>query len=233
MCGRITLSSAPHALAETFFLDRVPEVEPRFNISPGQEIGAVVAGAESTGRLFRMLGWGLVPPGTRDPRTGPKLINARSETVAEKQSFADSFAARRCLIPVTGFYEWKKEGTVRQPYLFRRKDGGLFALAGLWADWEYPGGQALHTCTILTTAANSLMRPIHHRMPAILPAEQWKFWLDLPAQKADLLLEMLNPSPSGDLLAHPVTPRMNRPDFDGPECLDPVRNDRGGQLPLF
>jgi putative SOS response-associated peptidase YedK len=233
MCGRITLSSAPHALAETFFLDQVPDVEQRFNISPGQEIGAVVANPESTGHRYRMLNWGLVPPGTPDPRTGPKLINARSETVAQKRSFADSFASRRCLIPVTGFYEWKKEGTIRQPYLFRRKDSGLFALAGLWASWEYPGGQAMDTCTVLTTGANALMRRVHHRMPAILPAKDWKFWLDLPAQKADLLLAMLQPAPADELLAHPVTPRMNRPDFDGPECLEPVRNDHGGQLPLF
>ena len=106
-------------------------------------------------------------------------------------------------------------------------------LAGLWANWEYPGGRTLTTCTILTTGANALMRRVHHRMPVILPRKDWKFWLDLTPGKADLLQEMLRPAPADELLAHPVTPGVNSPDFDGPECLDPVRDDRGGQLPLF
>ena len=233
MCGRIVLTAAPHALAETFFLDQVPEVEPRFNICPGQEVGAVLVHPDSAGRRFRILQWGLVPPGGGRPDMGPRLVNARSETVAQKRSFANSFATRRCLIPVTGFYEWKKMGTARQPYLFRRKDSGLFALAGLWASWEYPGSKTRKSCTILTTSANSLMRPIHHRMPVILPRDDWKFWLDLPGDKADLLLAMLQPAPADELLAHPVSRRVNRSDFDGPECLEPVQNDGGGQLPLF
>ena len=233
MCGRIVLSAAPAALAETFRLDQVPEVEPRFNLSPEQDIGAVLAGPGSTGWRFRLLRWGLVPPHSRNPSFTPRLINARSETVAQKRSFADSFAARRCLIPVTGFYEWKKEGTIRQPYLFRRKDGGLFALAGLWSSWEYPGGKTRESCTILTTAANALMRPIHHRMPAILARGDWKFWLDLPGEKVDLLQEMLKPDPTGELLAYRVSRRVNRPEFDRPECLDPAPDEDSGQLPLF
>ena len=232
MCGRIVLSAPPHALAETFLLDQVPEVEPRFNISPGQDVAVVLPDPGTDCHRFRMLNWGLVPPHSRDPRSGPRLINARSETVAQKRSFADSFAARRCLIPVTGFYEWKKEQG-RQPYLFRRKDGGLFALAGLWSSWEYPGGKTLESCTILTTAANTLMRPIHHRMPAILPPADWKFWLDLPPKKADLLQEMLKPAPAGELLTHRVSRQVNHAEFDRPECLDPAPDENSGQLPLF
>ena len=233
MCGRISLSTAPHALAETFFLDQVPEVEPRFNISPGQDIGAVLPNSGSDGNRFRLLGWGLTPP--RSPRSepAPRLINARSETVAQKKSFAESFAVRRCLIPVTGFYEWKKVGQTRQPYLFRRRDSGLFALAALWSTWEYPGRRSQKNCTILTTQANALMRPVHHRMPVILAARDWKKWLDLPGEKADLLLDLLKPDETDELLTHPVNRRVNSPDFDEPGCLEPLRDESGGQLPLF
>lgn len=232
MCGRINLTAAPHALAETFFLDQVPVVEPRYNISPGQDIGAVTPDPDSRGRLFRPLRWGLIPPGERSLQPGPRLINARSETVNTKRSFADSFAHRRCLVPVTGFYEWKKTPKGPRPYLFRRPDAGLFALAGLWSRWERPGGAIEDSCTILTTAANSLMRPIHHRMPVILPAGDWDFWLDLDPEKADLLLDRLRPAEPDSLVRHPVTPRVNRPDFDEPACLEPVAED-DGQLQLF
>ncbi len=233
MCGRVVLSAAPHALAETFLLDQVPELEPRFNISPGQDLGAVIPDKTSGGRRFKVLEWGLVPPHNQDSRSGPRLINARSETVAQKKSFADSFANRRCLIPVSGFYEWKKVGPLRKPYLFRRKDNGLFALAGLWSNWEYPGGSSRQSCTILTTEANSLMRPIHHRMPVILPQNDWKFWLDLPPEKADLLLARLKPAPIENWLAHRVSRQVNHPGFDKPECLTPVQDENSGQLPLF
>ena len=233
MCGRINLTSAPHVLAETFFLDHVPDISPRFNICPGQNIGAVLAAPDSPGRRFRLMQWGLIPTNTRRPDDGPRLINARSETVAEKKSFAESFALRRCLVPVTGFYEWKKSGSGRQPYLFRRRDGEPFALAGLWSRWERPGEKSGETCTILTTSANSLMRPIHHRMPVVLPAADWKFWLDLPAEKVDLLHQMMKPAPAGDLVTHPVSREVNRPDFDDPRCLEPVRDEGDDQLALF
>ncbi len=180
-----------------------------------------------------MLRWGLVPPHSQGTRSGPRLINARSETVAQKQSFADSFAKRRCLIPVNGFYEWKKQEQVRQPYLFRRKDSGLFALAGLWSSWEYPGSCTQESCAILTTAANALMRPVHHRMPVILPAEVWKFWLDLSLEKTDLLQEIMQAPATGELVAHRVSQRVNHPEFNGPECLDPAPDENSNQLHLF
>lgn len=233
MCGRINLTSAPHALAETFFLDEVPDLVPRYNISPGQDIAAVLPGQPGSGRVLRPLRWGLLPPRRPDEQAGPRLINARAETVAQKSSFAESFAQRRCLIPVTGFYEWKKSGSIRQPFLFRRRDHGLFALAGLWSRWEYPGGRREENGTILTCAANALMRPIHHRMPVLLPAHDWAAWLDTPADQADRLQAVLLPAPSGELVAHPVSRRVNRPEFDEPACLEPVPEEGDNQLALF
>lgn len=233
MCGRINLTSAPHALAETFFLDEVPDLVPRYNISPGQEIAAVLPGGPGAGRLFRPLMWGLHPPRRPGEESGPRLINARAETVARKTSFAESFRERRCLIPVTGFYEWKKNGALRQPFLFRRRDHGLFALAGLWSRWEFPGGRREENGTILTCAANSLMRPVHHRMPVILPPSAWSAWLDSPAHEADGLQELLQPATPGELVAHPVTRRVNRPEFDDPACLEPVPEEGDNQLALF
>ncbi len=233
MCGRIILTSAPHVLAEKFFLDMVPDLMPRFNIAPTSDIAAVVPNPRSEGRLLKMFRWGLVPPWSPGPEVGAKMINARSETVLEKPSFREGFTSRRCLVPVDGFYEWQKRDGIKQPFLFRKKDRGILALAGLWAHWEYPGGRQLNTCTILTTAANSTMRPIHHRMPVILPEKDWKIWLDLPPDKAETLTEMLQPCAADILLAHPVTTRVNSPAFDTPECLTPVWDDPRGQMNMF
>ncbi len=233
MCGRIVLSSAPHVLAEKFFLDMVPDLLPRYNIPPTTNIAGIVPNPSSAGRLVRMFRWGLVPPWSTGPEVGPKMINARSETVRDKPSFHAAFASRRCLVPVDGFYEWQKRGKVRQPFLFRRRDGDLMALAGLWEKWEYPGGRLLESCTILTTAANSVMRPVHHRMPVILPAGDWKLWLDLENDQTEQLTSLLQPCPPEILTAHPVSTRVNKPDFDRPECLEPIWDDPGGQMNLF
>lgn len=233
MCGRIVLSSAPHQLAERFFLDMVPELQPRFNLSPGQDIAAVVANPNSEGRLIQMLKWGLELPWKQGRQNGPKLINARSETVLEKPAFHDAFRQRRCLIPVDGFYEWKKRSNGRQPFYFSAKDKQPLALAGIWSSHEYPGNHLVSSCSILTTDANSLMRPVHHRMPAILPESDWKFWLDLPADKAEDLLALLKPLPSDLLMAWPVSRKVNSPAFDQPQCIEPIWDDQGGQLNLF
>ncbi len=233
MCGRIILSSAPHVLAEKFFLDMVPDLLPRYNIAPASDIAGVVTNPHSDGRLVKMFRWGLVPPWNPGPEVGAKMINARSETVLEKPSFREAFTSRRCLIPVDGFYEWQKRDGAKQPYLFWRKDRSVFALAGLWERWEYPGDRKLETCTILTTTANSTMRPIHHRMPVVLPEKDWKIWLDLSPDKAGQLTKLLRPCAADVLLAHPVTRLVNKPDFDQPECLLPVWDDPQGQMNLF
>ena len=233
MCGRIVLSVAPHRIAEEFFLDMVPEILPRYNIAPTQDIAAVLPNPHSAGNLVQKLRWGLVPHWSQGPDPAARLINARSETVMDKSSFRDSFRERRCLIPVNGFYEWQKRDGTPQPFLFQRRDKGLFALAGIWDRWEYPGGRQLNSCTILTTAANPVMRPIHHRMPVILPRRDWEMWLRLEPAQAETLTGLLKPLAGDDLLAAPVTRAVNRPDFDEPRCLEPIWDDPGGQLNLF
>ncbi len=136
-------------------------------------------------------------------------------------------------MPVNGFYEWQKDGRSSRPYLFRRRDHDVFALAGIWERWEYPGQQVLETCSILTTAANAVMRPIHHRMPVILPEADWRLWFDLDEARQEAVAALLRPAPADLLIAHPVTPRVNSPAFDDPACLEPVDDDRKGQLNLF
>lgn len=232
MCGRIVLSSAPHVLAETFYLDVVPDLAPRWNIAPGTDIAAVVPNPDSPGNLVRMLRWGLVPPWDRDDGL-PQLINARAETVLAKPAFREAFRRRRCLVPVDGFYEWRKRDGRSQPFLFRARDGRPFALAGLWEPREQPGDRRFDTGAIITTEANALMRPVHHRMPVILPAAAWKIWLGAPAAEAENLLPLLQPAPAGLLLSHPVTARIGNPAFEGPECVAPVEDESTGQLNLF
>lgn len=233
VCGRILLTSAPHILVEKFYLDQVPDLLPRYNISPNQDIAAVMPNPNSAGRIIRMLQWGLLPPWSKERDKSPKLINARSETVMQKPSFREAFSQRRCLIPVNGFYEWQPRPGGNQPFLFHRKDNGLMALAGLWERWEYPGGKSLESCSILTTKANAMMRPIHHRMPVVLPENDWKIWLEMPPEKANQLLELLIPAPMGMLLSHPVTRQVGNPAFDSPEALEPIWDDQGGQMNLF
>lgn len=233
MCGRIVLTSAPHVLAETFYLDVVPELGPRWNIAPGTDIAAVVPNPASPGNLVRMLRWGLVPPWDRGDGGAPQLINARAETVLDKPAFREAFRHRRCLVPVDGFYEWRKRDGRSQPFHFRARDGRPFALAGVWEPREQPGGRLFETGAILTTEANALMRPVHHRMPVILPASTWKIWLGAAAGEAENLLSLLQPAPAELLLSHPVTPKVGNPVFDGPECVEPVEDERTGQLNLF
>ena len=233
MCGRVVLSSAPHQLAERFYLDKVPQLIPRFNISPGQDIPAVILNPQSDGHMVHLLKWGLELPWKEGVQKGPKLINARSETILDKPAFRDSFRQRRCLVPADGFYEWQKRGSAKQPFYFSAKDGKTMALAGIYATQEYPGGHVVQSCSILTTAANSLMRPVHHRMPVILPQEDWRFWLGLPPEKVESLQELLKPLPSELIQSWPVSREVNSPQHDSPQCVEPIWDDQGGQLNLF
>jgi len=233
MCGRIALASAPHELAERFFLDEIPELMPRYNIGPGQDIPVVVPNPQTEGRLVRLLKWGLEPPWQQGRPVTTRLFNARGETVLEKPVFRESFLQRRCLVPVDGFFEWQKRPDGRQPFYFSAKDRKPMALAGIWETREYPGGHRVGSCSILTVAANSLMRPVHHRMPVILPEADWKFWLDLPREKTETLLSLLKPLPAELLQSWPVSREVNRSDCDDPHCVEPVWDNRGGQLNLF
>ncbi len=232
MCGRIVLTSPPRDIAEVFALGDIPGIKPRFNIPPGGPIAAILAEPTNRDRVLRLLSWGLVPTGPRHTGEAPRLINARAESITRKNTFAASFAHRRCLIPVNGFYEWKQQAGKAQPFLIRRTDRGLFALAGIWDRWEFPGGKVQDSCAIITTAAAEFMKAIHHRMPAIIRPEHWQTWLTAPADQAGTCEKFLGPA-SPELITHPVDPRVGDPGFDGPECLAPWRGGHDGQLDLF
>lgn len=231
MCGRIVLTTAPGELAAAFALAEEPPLAPRYNIAPTQPVVAVRRRTDGR-RTGDLCSWGLVPPWSRDPRVGAKMFNARSETVDQKPSFREAFARRRCLVPVTGFYEWARTGGQSSPHYFSARDGGLLGLAGLWERWEYPGGDVLETCSVLTTAANRLMRRVHHRMPVIIPPAEHQHWLD-PAAQLDHLMPLLAPAPEDTLRSWPVAPLVNRVANDGPQLIAPVHDDPPDQLNLF
>jgi putative SOS response-associated peptidase YedK len=232
MCGRITLKAPAGEIAAQFELVEPPALEPRYNIAPTQPVLAVRRG-EGGLRRGEMLRWGLIPPWSPDPSVGAKMFNARSETVTEKPAFREAFAGRRCLLPVDGFYEWRKQGAARQPFYFSAQDGRLLALAGLWERWEYPGGEVIQSCSILTTAANALMKRIHHRMPVILSGEARARWLETDPARAETLLPLLRPAPDRLLRQWPVSPRVGDVRNDGPQLIDPLHDDPPDQLNLF
>lgn len=232
MCGRIVLKAPARQVAQEFDLATVADFAPRYNIAPTQPVAAVLAGADGR-RVLRRMQWGLIPPWSRDPRDGGRMFNARSETVAEKPAFREAFATRRCLVPVDGFYEWRRHGQERQPFYFTEADGRLLALAGVWARWEYPGGETIESCSVLTTTANALMSPIHHRMPVIIPPDARQPWLTTPAAAATQLMSLLAPSPAGLLRMHAVAPAVNRVGHDGPELIAPIEPPAPRQLGLF
>ncbi len=197
-----------------------PDLQPRYNIPPSQPILAV---RELDGvRAAAMLRWGLIPFWSKDPKIGYKLSNARSETAAEKPSFRAAFKARRCIIPATGFYEWKRAGTAKIPHFIRLRSGAPMAMAGLWESWQpSDGSEPLETCTILTTGPNELMADIHHRMPVLLPPQEWDDWL-APNAEREYLRSLMVPYKADEMEAHPVSTRVNSARNDGPDLVEAV-----------
>lgn len=218
MCGRFALFAAGDELAERFRLSEAPLLDARYNLAPTQKIAAMRA-ADGGGELV-FLRWGLIPSWAKDAAIGNKLLNARCETVADKPSFRSAFRQRRCLIPASGFYEWKKESAQRkQPYFIHARDGGVLAFAGLWEQWHDPSGNRLETCTILTTQANELMRPLHERMPVIVDPSADDLWLNSSAS-AEALSELFASYPSERMAAYPVGSWVSNPRHEGPRCLE-------------
>jgi putative SOS response-associated peptidase YedK len=199
MCGRFTLRTPLTVLMHHFNIDARPDqqqvlFEPRYNIPPTVDV-PVVRFADGH-RTLSLMRWGLLPSWTKDPKKAPLLNNARAESVAEKPSFRTAFKKRRCLIPVDGFYEWKTIGKAKQPYYFHRQDERPFAFAGLWEAWN-----EIESCTIITTDANEVMAPIHHRMPVVLVPNDYKEWLDPEASELE---KLLIPCPADELICYPV-----------------------------
>jgi putative SOS response-associated peptidase YedK len=220
MCGRFTLTASPDALTGFFGLADVPPLEPRYNIAPTQQVFAVRPD-QAGHRQGGLLKWGLIPSWANDPGIGNRMLNARSETAADKPSFRSALRKRRCLIAASGFFEWQKAGAKKQPYYVRSRDGGPLAFAGLWERWD-KGEGPVESCTILTNEANGLMRPLHDRMPVILDARDFDRWLDPATQDADEVAPLLVPCPEDVLTAYPVSTWVNSPRNQGPKCVEAI-----------
>ena len=234
MCGRFTLRTPAEELARLFTDLHCPDLvrpdgglfRPRYNIAPTQNVLAVRAATHDPGQSVQgcecvPLRWGLIPNWSKS-LTGPPLFNARSETVAEKPSFRTAFRRRRCLIPADGFYEWQAlTPKQKQPQYITLRTGQPFALAGLWETWQPPDGSRVESCTILTTAANAFMQPLHDRMPVILSPAEFAPWLDPALTAPEQLLPMLDQYPADEMTAYPVSTLVNSVRNDSPELIIP------------
>ena len=222
MCGRFTLTVSPDELRLAFPDFDIPgDLPPSYNIAPSQPIPVVPNEKKPALTFFR---WGLVPSWSKDEKFGGyNLINARAETVAEKPSFRSSFRRRRCLILADGFYEWKKNpGASKTPYFISLKDREPFGFAGLWDEWISPHGDPLRSACIITTEPNPLVKPIHNRMPVILPRESHQRWLQPREGDTRALQVLLEHYPAHRLKAYPVSPYVNSPGNNSPRCIEPA-----------
>ncbi len=218
MCGRFALIVDAAVLADVFEVDPPGGHQPRFNIAPTQTVPVVRTGEEGR-RECEMVRWGLIPSWAKDEKMGARMINARGETVAEKPSFRSAARTRRCLIPATGFYEWVKTDSGKQPHFIHFHDGRLFAFAGLWDRWSKGNTGPLDTCTIITTTPNQLIAQMHERMPVILQPADFAEWLKPEPLAADRLKELVAPHPADEMEAYPVSTFVNKPVNDTQECM--------------
>jgi putative SOS response-associated peptidase YedK len=213
MCGRFYLTATPAQIKKQFKLDKVAPLTPRYNIAPTQSTPIVVA--EGNGRGLHISRWGLVPSWSHDLSHGARMINARAETVEEKASYRKAFQSRRCLVPASGFYEWQRQGTHKQPYKISLLRGTLMAFAGLWETWEPEDSDPVESFTIITTEASKLVSEVHDRMPVIIAPADYNLWLTASPATAK---ELLVPYTRG-LTLTPVSARVNN-----------VQNDDAGLI---
>jgi putative SOS response-associated peptidase YedK len=190
----------------------------RYNIAPTQEV-PIVRQTDGQRRLS-LARWGLIPSWADDPKIGNRMINARSEEIAAKPAFRGAIKSRRCLIPADGFFEWRKEGSRKQPYYIRLRDERPFAFAGLWERWNKSDGPPIESCTILTTTANDTLKPLHDRRPVILSPNDYGVWLDAGVTDPTKLNYLYEPYPGDELLASPCNPVVNSAKSDCPECIE-------------
>jgi putative SOS response-associated peptidase YedK len=235
MCGRFSAAFSFREIKVHWNLYGDLSFEPRYNIAPSQSVPVIVRNGDHN--EAKLMKWGLVPSWAPDPSIGNRMINARAETLLEKPSFRNLVAQRRCLIPADGFYEWRREGNRKVPVWIHLKKKEPFAFAGLWDSWRNPQeGDVLNTFTIITTEPNSLLRPIHNRMPVIYDAAMGRQWLEHSFDRAMTLAAVLRPWPSEFMEAWDVSPMVNSPENDAPECIRPVSGLQGHQneqLPLM
>lgn len=217
MCGRFVRYSSLHDLAQEFHTaEPVFDLPPSYNIAPSRSV-AIAAG--NGGTRLASCTWGYLPSWAKDPSTGYRMINARAESVADKPSFRQAFSSDRILVLADGFYEWKKDGKTKRPYYISLKSGKPFGFAGLRSMWKGPGGDERCTCTIITTGPNSLLAPIHDRMPAIIPKKDEEAWLDPRIRDRDALLGLLRPCDPAAMKCYAVSDLVNSPSHDSPDLL--------------
>jgi putative SOS response-associated peptidase YedK len=236
MCGRFVSASSPERIAEYFGAAFEGEtLGENYNVAPTNDIYGIVAGPDGQPRL-EVFHWGLIPVWAKEAKVGYKMINARAETLTSKPAYKGVFKKTRCIIPMDGFYEWKagqpggpltKTGKpAKQPMYINRLDGEPLAVAGLWSAWRDPAGDPstdwLHSATVVTTSANGTMRPIHDRMPVILPQSAWETWLDPQNQDLEVLSGLLLPAPDALLAVRPVGTEVNNVRNKGPELIEPA-----------
>ncbi|RDV02293.1 SOS response-associated peptidase [Undibacter mobilis] len=220
MCGRYTLTASPQAIRDLFRYAEQPNFPPRYNIAPTQPIAVVCL--VNRQRQFVLMRWGLLPSWVKDPKAFSLIVNARGESVIDKPSFRAAMKRRRCLIPADGFYEWRAGGPRKQPYFIHARSGAPLAFAGLWETWTGPNGEELDTVTIVTTEANSTVRPLHDRMPVIVPPEAFGLWLDTDNVDAATASSLIMPAPDDLLEVWPVSTDVNRVANDNAQLIERV-----------
>jgi putative SOS response-associated peptidase YedK len=231
MCGRFAQTTEVTVLLNRFsFFGNIEDaagVIPRYNIAPTQAVPLIFR--DGDGLRLEAMKWGLIPSWAHERGTGNGLVNARSETLTEKPSFKEAYKKRRCLVPAAGFFEWKNGfGRAKTPHYVHRKDGAAFCMAGLWETSFDSAGDEVRTFTIITTDANELVEPLHHRMPTILDSESIDLWLDATMENTKELEPLLTPYDSDAMAEYSVTPLVNSVTHDGPECVAPTAEQ--GQL---
>jgi putative SOS response-associated peptidase YedK len=219
MCGRYAVTSSPEAIRALFRYAEQPDFPPRYNIAPTQPIAIVRL--HNGQRQFALVRWGLIPSWVKDPRTVSLMFNARGETVRDKPAFSAAMKRRRCLVPADGFYEWQRQGGRKQPFYIRARSGEPLAFAGLWETWVGPNGEEIDTAAIVTTAANSTLKPLHDRMPVIVPPEAFDLWLSGEAD-VETAASLIAPAPDDLLEAYPVSLAVNTAANDNPALIEPA-----------
>src|SRR5882724_8390699 len=229
MCGRFVRKRSSSAMAKDFGVQEITDdLQPSFNVAPTDNVAVVLNNGVK--QLVAMR-WGLVPFWATDPKIASKHINARAETLTVKPAFKDAFKRRRCLVVADGFFEWQKQGATKIPLFIHLEPERPFGFAGLYEIWTPPLGEKLVTCTIITTEPNELVRPIHDRMPVILPKDAEDFWLDSAVEDHTRLLDLLQPYQASDMSASTVSTLVNSVKTNSPECIQPV--SAMGQPSLF
>ena len=222
MCGRFVRSSTIKEIAAYFDVEQPAlDLEPSYNVAPAQDI--IIINNLGVKQIVKCR-WGFVPPWAKDLSEGYNMINARSETVAEKPSFKTAFRKQRCLVIANGFYEWRKEKRRKVPFYVSLKSGKPFGFAGLYTVWISPEGEKMCTCAILTTGASDLIAPVHDRMPVVIPRDKEDLWLAPEVNDADLLRDLLMSNPPEEMMIRKVSDRVNSPSYNSPVNIEPVQD---------